>query len=390
MGKDQNRPKDLKLAYRVSYLLAAYIKGTLTEAEKQELEVWKNKDGHNRKLFAELTDENNLRESLADFDKKDPESYLEKSKQQLSFLRNRRTARLWWYAAACIAVILFSVLYFKPFSTKADPGIIADNGIDIPPGFNQATLTLENGKQVLLGDVQSDTVINGIATLHIQDGELSYALIANPNPDYHTLTIPRKGFYKLKLPDGTLVYLNAASSIRYPTAFTGTERRVTVTGETYFEVAKDKTKPFRVEDAGMVIEALGTAFNVNSYPDEPVGSTTLIEGSVQVSGAAVPVILQPGQQAQFSNGQLNVVVANTTEITAWKENRFVFSNSPVAVIMRQLARWYDVEIVYKENVSTELNATIERGVPLSRILELLSKTNDVHFKIEGNKIIVMK
>ena len=222
-----------------------------------------------------------------------------------------------------------------------------------------------------------------------EQGEIAYngQAIADPTA-YHMLTIPRKGHYKLLLPDGTKVWLNAASSIRYPIAFSGTERKVFVTGEAYFEVAKDKTKPFRVVANDLVVEALGTAFNVNAYADEPYISTTLLEGSVLVTKGNTENVLKPGQQARITGAVFSIINVKGEEAIAWKNNQFKFSDLPLDVIMRQIERWYDAEIIYENKPADHFNAEISRDVPVSKLLHILALTNRVHFTIEGNKIFV--
>lgn len=183
--------------------------------------------------------------------------------------------------------------------------------------------------------------------------------------------------------------MNAASSIRYPVAFNGAERKVYVTGEAYFEVAKDKTKPFRVVADDMLVEALGTAFNINAYGDEPVMSATLVEGSILVTKGAAENVLKPGQQAKLSGNEMSVVNVKADEVIAWKNNQFKFNDLPLDAIMRQVARWYDAEIVYEQKTSDHFNAEVSRDVPVSKLLHILELTNRAHFKIEGNKIIVL-
>lgn len=391
MDKGKKLPKDIKSAYRVSYLLAGHIRQKLTDAEKEELEAWKNEDEHNQKLFAELTDEDNIQELLTEYKKPDTESYLEKSKEQLTFIKRNQRNKIWSYvAAAGVISAAFILFYFKPFSTNStEEPIIAGNAeADILPGDTVASITLGNGKTVRLTS-NRDTVINGQAVVSGSQGEVVYGS-QSMEVEQHTLSVPRKGFFRLTLPDGTKVWLNSSTSITYPTAFNGNERRVKVNGETYFEVAPDKNKPFRVETDLFTVEAVGTAFNVNTYTDEPIATTTLVEGVVKLTNANHTTLLKPGQQWQLAGNQSKVVQTDTRPYTAWINDEFRFSNTPLDAIMRQVARWYDAEVVFKDAVSVELNATIEKDVPLSKLLHLLAKTDEVHFSIEGNKIIVTK
>ena len=204
------------------------------------------------------------------------------------------------------------------------------------------------------------------------------------------LVCQRKGQYKLVLPDGTKVWLNAESSIRYPVSFSADERKVFVTGETYFEVAKDKTKPFRVVANDMTVEALGTKFNINAYTNEPFVTTTLVEGSVLVSKGKTDNILKPGQQSKLSATDFAIAEVNVNDIIAWKDNQFIFPNMTLDMIMRQVERWYDAEVVFESHPTDHFNIEISRDEPLSKLLHKLELTKRVNFKIENNKVIVMK
>ncbi len=192
------------------------------------------------------------------------------------------------------------------------------------------------------------------------------------------------------MPDGSKVWLNSESSIQYPTAFVGKERKVIVTGETFFEVAKNKDKPFIAVGGDMQVEALGTQFNINVYNNEPFRSATLVEGSVLVTQGKNENILKPGQQAQISHGDFSVVNTDAMDVIAWKNDMFKFTNTPIDAIMRQVERWYDAETVYQDKVDFHFNGTIERSVPVSKLLHYIEATGQVHFKIEDKKIIVMK
>jgi len=206
------------------------------------------------------------------------------------------------------------------------------------------------------------------------------------------LSTPRAAQYQLVLPDGSKVWLNAASSIHYPTAFAGKERKVEITGEAYFEVAQDARLPFIVKTNGMEVKVLGTHFNVNAYEDEAMVRTTLLEGAVLMTKDAATALLQPGEQAQLTKaGDLKLVHnADIAEAVAWKNGLFQLNSADVPAIMRQMARWYDVEIVYEEGVPDgHISGKVPRGMNLSQVLEIF-EVSGVHFKIEGRKIIVLK
>lgn len=254
------------------------------------------------------------------------------------------------------------------------------------PGSSKAILTLHDGKIIELHNDGDDTTINSHIKILRKNGQLIYnsAKISNELV-YNTLSVPRKGQYKLVLPDGSEVWLNSESSIRYPVSFSHKERKVFITGEAFFEVAKDKTKPFRVVAGDVTVEALGTQFNVNAYLNEPFISATLIEGSVIVSKGLNEKILKPLQQAQVTENDFKIINSDINDVIAWRNNQFKFTNTSIDAIMRQIERWYDADVVYRDKVNLHLNATIEREVPVSKLLQLFEATNQVHFKIEGKK-----
>ncbi len=382
-------------AHRVARLIAGFIRGTLSRNEKIELDEWVAASDENMQLFERLTDEKNVEAATKWMEGIETEKALEKKKQSVVF-NKAANSRIWLrilpYAVAASVIVVLGLLFFNPFTNKNSiPETAKNNPVDILPGSDRATLTLDDGKIITLDNKASDTSINGQIKILQQKGEVVY----NDQPTtnrmaYHTLTIPRKGQYKLVLSDGTKVWLNAESSIRYPISFADTERRVFVTGETYFEVAKDKTKPFRVVMDDMVVEALGTRFNINAYTNEPFVTTTLVEGSVLVSKGKKENILKPGQQANISANDFSISDVEASDVVAWKDNQFKFSNMPLDVIMREIERWYDAEIVYESKPTDHFNAEVSRNVPVSKLLHILETTKRVHFKIENNKIIVMK
>jgi ferric-dicitrate binding protein FerR (iron transport regulator) len=381
--------KDLKQAYRTAYLIAGFLKQTLTEEEKDELDEWILANDENMILFEKMTDEKNLAQAGEWFKKMNVEEDLQKTKKRIEV---KRPVRVWQYvvAAAVVIGIIIGVYLYQGSGNKNDKPIVVQTQ-DILPGSDKATLTLDNGKIIELGSDGADTTINDQLKILRKDGQVVYNSTAASNElVYHTLSIPRKGQYKLVLPDGSKVWLNSESSIRYPVSFSDKERKVFVTGETFFEVAKDKNKPFRVQRDDITVEALGTQFNVNAYVNEPYVATTLIEGSVLISKGSMENILKPGQQAQLNGNNFQIVNAEANDVIAWKNNQFKFRNTPIDVIMRQVERWYDADVIYQDNVSLHMNATIERDVPVSKLLHILEQTDQVHFKIEGKKIIVMK
>jgi len=303
-----------------------------------------------------------------------------------------------WIAAAIFLIIASAVIVFNLSDTKNinnSNNAIQAAAQDRLPGGDRAVLTLSDGTTILL-----DSAGNGILAqqgntniVKKNDGQLVYNSV-DGQPDeivYNTLQTPRGGQYKLTLPDGTKVWLNAASSLKYPVVFVGNERRVEISGEAYFEVTKDAAKPFKVHLNNMEVEVLGTHFNINGYTDEDDVKTTLVEGKVKVMAANASKVLTPGQQAQLkATGNIEVANdVNIEEVVAWKDGNFQFENSDIKTVMRQLARWYDVEVSYKGAINKHFVGSISRNVKLSQVLSMLQQTGEVKFKIEGKNLIVM-
>jgi ferric-dicitrate binding protein FerR (iron transport regulator) len=265
---------------------------------------------------------------------------------------------------------------------------------DVAPGGDKAILTLADGSTVVLDDAQNGTLAQqGSSKVIKLGGKLVYDP-ANKNSReivYNTIATPNGGQYQLELPDGSLVWLNATSSIHFPTLFVGKERRVEITGEAYFEIAKNRDMPFIVTVNNAEVQVLGTHFNVNAYNDEENVKTTLLEGSVKfVSGDNINM-LRPGQQSQLTNNGLIKLVSNVDveEVVAWKNGMFDFENAGIETVMRQLARWYDVEIEYNGKTDDLFIAEMRRNIKLSDALKALELTGKVKFDIQGKKIIVM-
>lgn len=303
-------------------------------------------------------------------------------------------------AAACIA-LLAGIMTWLWVGRPAKPNIVKAPPMhqDIAPGHDGAVLTLANGKQIVLDSMHNGALaVQGNVTItKLSNGQLSYtSTTANPaGVFYNKLSTPRARKTMVVLADGTEVWLNAASSIRYPTAFTGKERIVEVSGEAYFEVSQNASMPFIVKREGtdQRIEVLGTSFNMNAYDDEDTMRTTLLQGSVRVIKGSASIVLRPGEQAAAGRGGKDLRLirdADIEEVIAWKNGRFQFSNMDLRTIMRQLARWYDVDVAFEGEVpDIRIGGFLHKDVNLSTVLEFL-KNNGVRFKLEGRRIIVLK
>jgi len=314
-----------------------------------------------------------------------------------------------WIAAAFAGALLCAggwfLLHYKGENRAAIAKAPSSLQHDIAPGGNKAVLTLGDGTRIVL-----DTARNGAVTaqgnmqvIKLEDGQLAYNagnMVArgdNRNAShadgsnaivYNTLTTPRGGQYKITLSDGSKVWLNAASSLRYPSAFTGKERTVEITGEAYFEVASltpeggHEKMPFIVKVNDAEVQVLGTHFNVMAYSDEADVKTTLLEGAVKVRKGDASLLLRPGQQASLHPGDGIKLISDVDvdEILAWKNNLFSFNNDDIQTVMRQIARWYAVDVRYEGKVTQHFNGNISRGVNVSKLFKMLELTGTVHFK----------
>ena len=374
--------------FRIAYLIAHFIMEDLSEEEEEELENWILQSDQNMKVFEDLTDEVSIDQYLKWYFEQDIDQHLNQVKKRIQFKGNNKVFSLLRYVAAAsiVFLILAGGYYFLLKNTPTETSISRLDSKDIEPGKVSAMLKLANGKIINLANLR-DTIIN--KEVRIENGIVIYSKVSI-EPEMHEITIPRKGFYSLVLPDGSKAWVNSSSSIRYPSGFTGNERRVTVTGETYFEVAKDALHPFIVEVNGIDITALGTAFNVNAYPEEDNLRISLTEGKIKVSNELKTEALQPGQQVVIKNNKWSIEEMDAVQVTAWTKNQFRFKNQTIEEIMRMVERWYDAQIIYQDTITKHFTGTIDRNLPVSKILQLLEATGEVKFQIEGNTITVSR
>lgn len=306
-----------------------------------------------------------------------------------------------WYRFSAAAVVLFIISlggYFLLLQKKqVSIHILAKN--DVAPGKNRATLTLADGRKVVLGDAANGKLVSEgrVAISKTQNGEIIYtapaiAGKAQGPAQFNELETARGEQYQVVLPDGSHVWLNAASSLKYPVVFTGKERLVELNGEAYFEVAHNKAMPFKVKTLQQIVEDLGTHFNVSAYSDEKITATTLIEGSVKVTSIASHknILIKPGQQSTMDAGKISVREVDTDEAIAWKNGYFQLDDENLASFMRKVSRWYNVEVIYKDNApkSLLLGGTISKYGNVSEVIHVLELTGKVHFQVENNRIIV--
>lgn len=318
---------------------------------------------------------------------------LEPNKKQPQLNKYRKLV-VYMAAAASLALIIGVGLYFNqppPLSKSIQVKAFAN---DIPAGSNKAYLTLANGKKLALTNSANGTLAEeaGIKITKTADGQLVYTIADQGKKGiagYNSIETPRGGLYQLNLPDGTKIWINSASSLKYPASFASLkERRVELSGEAYFEVAKDKTHPFIVKSGRQEIQVLGTHFDVNAYPDEQLIKTTLLEGSVKLNKQ---VVLKPGEQSSLTGEKFTVKAVNVNDAVDWKNGEFVFTNESLTSILKKVSRWYDVEIKYVRtpaNMPT-FTGSVSRSENISGVLKMLEETSNVRFSIEGKQVSVI-
>jgi transmembrane sensor len=312
---------------------------------------------------------------------------------------NVRRMRNGWmkYAAAVILLLgVATAFYLKSRPSKKDYTASLNKKIqhDALPGGNKAVLKLANGDSINLNDALNGQIARqGSAEISkVENGLLTYqtgSADTNGTVAWNTISTPRGGQYNIKLADGSMVWLNSASSITFPTLFKGNRREVQITGEVYFEVAKNAAKPFFVKSGGQTVQVLGTHFNVNAYADEPGIRTTLLEGSIRINTTSEARVLKPGQQVVVTGSSIAFERApNLSAATAWKDGLFVFDDTDLPQLMRQIARWYNVDIVYRGKPGYyAFVGEIKRSMPLSSVLKIL-ETSGVQFSIKEKQLII--
>lgn len=360
--------------------LVSFITSHLEENEpvtEQEMDFWKNQfEGFNKRILEYS--------GLTSVDLPGSQQEIEipvAPAHRIHFLRSA------WFRYAVAIILLFGVgayFYFTPGSesivTTVQQVPVSN---DVAPGSNKAVLTLSDGSKVEL-NAQTTNIQDASAIIENTQGKLQYQ--QTQRAVWNTMTTPRGGQYQLSLPDGTNVWLNAASSITYPTAFAGQERKVTVTGEVYFEVAKNARQPFIVQTRSDVITVLGTHFNVHAYADEPAVVTTLLEGRVSVDNNGSSRVLQPGQATM--NGQ--VAKADVSQVVAWKNGLFDFNHKPLSQVLKELSRWYDIDINYEGKVpGITYWGKMQRDLNLSDVLDFL-KGSGVQFRMGPDRQLIVQ
>jgi len=388
----------MQIPQNIIILIEKYLAGSATQEERFIVNKWyQSYQDDNVEIVTNKINSKELTEQRI------------KERLSATINENRKGINKWWMRSAAAVLLTGLAVYFfitpdnkKQNTVVAETLLIQKEGI--VPGGNKAILKLADGSTIILDSAANGLLSQqgGIKVQKLDNGLLAYTVngktvTENDEAFYNTITTPRGGQYQVTLSDGTQVWLNAASSIHFPVVFTGTERKVTITGEAYFEVAKNKAMPFKITAGSSEVEVLGTHFNINSYSDEPFVKTTLLEGSVKVT---VPVsgknqsfeFLHPGQQTAVNKeGKISVLNnADLEEAVAWKNGRFQFKSADLKTILRQISRWYDADIVYKGNVDIHFTGRLPRNDDVNKVFEKLALTGEVHFQVEGKKIIVSR
>ncbi len=398
--------------------IARELSGCALPGEREQIENWLNESPENREFYnkfrkrEELTrrrkilQEYDITAEWRRFEKIIREEHGGKEHTTPNLIRKISKSYVRYAAAAILVLALAGTGYLLFRQGKwgtSGKELIAHK---IVPGGNKAVLILSNGAQIVLDSAKKGTIATqaGTEVVKESDGRLAYAKVKPDEEapaEINSVQTPRGGEYAVVLPDGSMAKLNAASSIRFPVRFSRKERRVEITGEVYFEVERGKV-PFIVSVNGKAeVKVLGTHFNINAYDDEPVIRTTLTEGSVQITpagrqngtGDTAPVILAPGWQSELAAaGSQTVKEVNTALYTAWTENRFLFKDTPLAEIMKSMARWYDFEVIYHDQELKTICFTgnIPRDTPVEEVFTLLGKTRRIIFKVEQKTITIMK
>jgi ferric-dicitrate binding protein FerR (iron transport regulator) len=391
---------DEKELQRITDLTRLYVNGFLTADEQAELDRWLDLHPMNRELFEKRINVENTWKALTGVEDGERRRERVRAKiqaiiEEVPSIKPSKQRRWRWYAASAAVLLLITTgLWLVTKHSQIVPLAKTKNSPAILPGGNRAILQLADGSRIDLAAATKGTLVQqgNVRVIKMDSGQLSYLHIngASSSTSYNTIFTPAGGTYKVILPDNTTVWLNAKSSLRYPTNFTGGQRQVEMNGEAYFEVAKNKAMPFIVKAGDMNIRVLGTHFNVQDYSDEKSRQTTLLEGSIALKAVDGFVVLRPGEQASVIN-KMKVTKVDTDEVVAWKDGYFSFNHADIETVMRQISRWYNVDVNYQgEKTNRKLSGKVSRQTNASDVLEIL-EANGYHFSIseDGKTITIL-
>ncbi len=397
---DRERYNEDQQADRISRTLARLMHGgELNETEQSELKQWLLADERHQALFDSLGSGPALVDALSTFAKADTDAAFARVREQWAEPALRSSGKVrkllrWLPYAAAVVVAIGTVMWYIHKEGGVQPPEIAHTSTkDIPAGGNRAVLQLADGRTINLDETQTGIVVGGDDITYLDGTSVATSLVADDEVDAEemVLSTPKGGTYQIALPDGSKVWLNAASTLKYPSRFSAKERVVELVGEAYFDVVKDERTPFKVVSAGQTVEVLGTEFNVSAYPDEEAINTTLVEGSVRVAlagGDQSPVVIRPGQQATTNEVHVDVKQVNIDQYTAWKDGWIIFQDKSFDQIMREVERWYDIDVRYDGTIPREVGyGMAKRTENLSVVLQLL-ESGGIRFKLD-NRILTI-
>lgn len=379
---------------RIIYLLSKRLQEKLSDDEEHEIEQWREASDKNRLLFEQLIDGQSVKPSLEKMQRYDAEPAIGRWKTHIAIQQKQNKRR--YYAFAASIILLLSIGIFLNNKHKLFEAVQL---VDITPGRSKAHLILADGSVLSLDSLPSGASTNraGIQVSKTADGKISCNYLQTNEridtlPTYNTISTPLGGEYEVVLPDGSNVWLNANSLLRFPSRFPAKKRTVELQGEAYFEVAANANAPFVVVTNKQTIQVLGTKFNIRAYKEDQMMKTTLLEGSVQVHTASHKQLIQPGQEARthFNADNLEVVSADINEAIAWKNGYFIFNDESIVDIMTKVSRWYNIEVVYEGNVKSKIFAgTFSKKKSLQKLLESFASTGQISYKIVGRRVTIM-
>ena len=385
----------MKIEDRVYELISGKLDDVLSEEEERELSGWLEADGEHRVIFDEMRRLHEQAKLLRREFNPDVEGTL----RRLKVRGGKRIGLHAWWKYAAMFVLPLGIAFALWQGLKEEKIVLHRQFGEVArPGAERAVLKLFDGKTVVLDSTSGNMLIARGENVRVEVDSnrlLRYSrentVVTSREERKNELIVPRGGEYQIVLADGTRVWLNSATKLIFPQNFTGKERRVMLSGEAFFDVARDESKPFIVETSRMDVKVLGTRFNVNAYTDNEVVSTTLVDGSVEVaSGTQKPITLVPGEQAYGEAGELEKREVNIRLYTSWIDGRFMFNNGELEEIVKQISRWYDVEIFFtNENVKrTRFTGGMVKFKPLDDLIRMIESTSPVRFSVKGKTIVI--
>lgn len=383
----------MKKSFEIADLIVAFINGTISPEDLAILDSWLEESEENKRLFVSFMDEVVFENEKNRYTPEKLNSVFSKIKNRKQQLHKKRNLRIWTAAAASIAIV-FSVMFL--YNRQPSVPVIAENST-ISVGKSLAYLQLSSGEKIVLQENQKDTITTGTQNRKIilDNGKVE---ISGQNCDtvkkeeFYLMEVPRGAEYKLTLPDGTRVWLNADSKLKFPAYFSFSQRYVELSGEAYFEVTHDEARPFVVHSEGIDVKVLGTEFCLRNYANRPI-LTTLVKGSVEVTDPTCrKTILKPGQQSVTNNGNTTVQKVETIYYTAWKDGYFIFENTPLEDIMEELSLWYNCHYFFANSDAAKLRITarLKKYDEIDVLLGILSKTNEIQMEKKNNTIVIQK